>query len=65
VIVDIESTVSFEVSLSGPEGFGTVSVGILPFPFEIFRLTLVVCAEGPDRNSISGEMEREPVVIRP
>jgi hypothetical protein len=65
VIVDIESTVSFEVSLIGPEGVGKVSVGILPFPFDVFRLTFVIRAEEPERNSMSGEMEREPVVVRP
>lgn len=52
VVVDIESTVSFEVSLIGPEGFGEVSVCILAFPFENFLLTFkfVRPAEEPDRN---------------
>ena len=36
VVVNNELTVSFEVSLIGPEGFGEVSVGILAFPFEVF-----------------------------
>lgn len=49
VIVDIESTVSFEVSLIGPKAV-TESVGILAFPFEIFLLTLAIPAEEPDRN---------------
>ena len=53
VVVDIESTVSFKVSLIGPEGFRKVSVGILAFPFEVFLLT---------GNGISGENECEPVV---
>ena len=50
VMVDIESTVSFEVSLIGPEAFGEVSVDILAFPFEVFLLIFVIAAEEPDRN---------------
>ena len=42
VIVDIESTVSFEVSLIGPEGFGEVYEGILAFPFEFLPLIFVI-----------------------
>lgn len=49
VVVNIESTVSLEVSLIGPEGFVEMSVGILAFPFEVFLLTFVP-AEEPDRN---------------
>ena len=50
VIVDIELTVSFEVSFIRPEGFGKVSVNILAFPFEVFLLTFVTPAEERDIN---------------
>ena len=59
VIVDNESTMSFEVSFIGPQDFGEVSVGILLFPFEFFLLPFVIPAEEPDINLISGEIERE------
>jgi hypothetical protein len=65
VMVDIESTVSFEVSFIGPEGFSKVSVdSILPFPFDNFPLTFVISAEEPNGNGISGEIEREPKLDR-
>jgi hypothetical protein len=49
VVVDIESTVSLEVSLIGPEGFGKVTV-LVDFPFDIFLLTFVIPAEKLGRN---------------
>ena len=60
VVVNIESTVSFKVSLIGPEGFDEVTVPV-DFPFDIFLLTFVIPAEELYRNRISGEIEREPV----
>ena len=60
VIVDSELTMSFEVSFIGPQDFGEVSMGILPFPFEVLLLPFVIPAEEPDINLISGGIEQEP-----
>ena len=55
VIVVIVSTVSFDMSFIGPDSED------FAFPFEVFLMP----AEEPDRNRISGEIEREPEIIRP
>ena len=59
VIVDIVSTVSFDVSFIGPDSED------FALPLEVFLLTFVMPAEEPDRNRISGDIEREPEIIRP
>ena len=64
VIVDIESIVSFDVSLMGLEASGETSeLSTRAFPFAVFLLIFLIFADESDRNWISGEIEREPVVI--
>jgi len=64
VIVDIESTVSFDVSLMGLEASSETSESSTwAFPFAVFLLIFLILADESDRNWISGEIEREPVVI--
>ena len=59
VIVDIESTASFDMSLIELEASGETS-HTWAFPFLSIFLIL---ADESDRNSISGEVECEPVGI--
>jgi hypothetical protein len=58
----MESTVSFDVSLMGREASGETS-STRAFPLAGFLLILLIPADESDRNSMSGEIECEPVVI--
>ena len=51
VIVDIESTVSFDVSLMGLEASGKTSESSTwAFPFAVFLLIFLILADESDRN---------------
>ena len=53
------------MSFIGPEGLGDVSVSTLAFPFVVFLSIFSVMLKDPDKVGISGEIEREPVIIKP